>query len=70
MTKADALKAWRERHDLTQEQAAHLAGASLSGWRCWERGTTSGPSIDVLRRLEKAHPGVVAAVMAAEPEGP
>ena len=40
----------------TQEEAARLAGASLSGWRQWEADRTSGPSLDVLRRLEAAYP--------------
>lgn len=68
MTKAAALKAWRERHRLTQEQAARLAGVSISGWRGWEYGTSGGPPIDVMRRLEKAHPGIVKALLDAEPD--
>ena len=59
MTKTEALKAWRENAGLTQEDAAKAAGASLSGWRSWEAGRNSGPSTDVLRRLESQHPGLL-----------
>lgn len=68
-TKAEVLKEWRVTHGLTQEAAARLAECSLSGWRNLEREKGRGPSIDVLRRLEAHHPGLVDALLAAEPDG-
>lgn len=59
MTKPEALRAWRRKHNLTQEQAARLASSSLSGWRQWETGSASGPSTDTLLKLERVHPGLL-----------
>ena len=59
MTKPEALAAWRKRHGLTQEDAARLAESSLSGWRQWETGATTGPSTDTLVRLEACKPGLL-----------
>lgn len=34
----DELRAWRERHKLTQRQAAHALGLTLRGYQLWEAG--------------------------------
>jgi len=59
MQKSEALRAWRNEAHLSQEQAARLAGCSLSGWRSWESGRAKGPSTDILMVLEGAHPGLL-----------
>lgn len=38
-----ALLAWRNAHDLSQREAAKIAGVDPSNWSRWERGDTVAP---------------------------
>jgi DNA-binding XRE family transcriptional regulator len=46
------LEAWRAREELTQEQAAEIAGVTRRAWQRWETGERSVPQwlADVLRQ--------------------
>lgn len=48
----DDLRAWRESEDLTQEQAAQVAGVQRLAWARWETGERSVPQwlADTLRQ--------------------
>lgn len=60
MHHTEALKQWRERHALTQEQAARIAMVALSTYRAWESTSrnSNGPGALFLQRFEHTHPGL------------
>lgn len=39
----EAIKIWRRRYDLSQEQAAQILGTTRDIYQLWERGTVQGP---------------------------
>lgn len=50
------LRAWRQRHGLTQRAAAALIGAALRTWEDWEAGRRTMPPAKwaLLRRRKRA----------------
>lgn len=41
----DELKKWREKHKLTQGEAAAHFGVSIDSWRKWEQGKNPIPAL-------------------------
>lgn len=62
MAQGDALKLWRNKHGLTQADAARAGGVGLSTWCQWEQGLHQGPPTSVLVKLERRFPGLMAAL--------
>lgn len=52
------MRAWRETHDITQEQAATEIGASQSAYSDWEQGRKM-PGIENALRIARATDGAV-----------
>ncbi len=50
---SDIIKAKREELGLTQEQAAVLAGVTVSTWRVIERGTIENPTMKTCLNIAK-----------------
>lgn len=48
---ADALRAWRDGHKWTRQQAADYLGVSERTLEGWERGRSAGPAEGPVRRM-------------------
>lgn len=55
---AKAINAWRETHELTQEEIGRITGVSLPTAGNWCRGSAK-PNLDQIAAMEAARPGLI-----------
>lgn len=59
-TPAERLRAWRDERDLSQREAARLAGVSQAAWYTLEAGKTHRISLRLAAAIERATGGAIA----------
>lgn len=60
MSAAEKLGAWRKSRELSQREAAKMAGISQAAWQALEAGTIKRLGLDVAARIVEVTDGAVA----------
>jgi transcriptional regulator with XRE-family HTH domain len=55
---AKAINAWRQQHELTQDEIGRITGVSLPTAGNWCRGSAK-PNLDQIALMEEARPGLI-----------